>query len=171
MAAPPGGTAVRSSRSGVTPGGLHDRGGFPVLSHGEPTMIMMTGSWSGAPERPAGRPRLALGPAWPDNLAAQGGGPATIGSQAQPGKFPVPVLGMIGEDPPHDVPGRAARQVEYEVGVLRHHHSLCALAAMIQSGPWESVAAKRAWLGQMSDRTRGGSRPPAVASWRLRDVR
>jgi len=85
------------------------------------------------PERPASRPRPARGPAWPDNLAAQGGGAATIGSQAQSGKFPVPVFGVIREDPPHDVPGRAARQAEYEVGVLRHYHSLCAPAAMIQS--------------------------------------
>ena len=50
-----------------------------------------------------------------DNLAPQGRRPATIGSQAHPGEFPVPVLSVVSKDSPRDVPGRAARQVEYQV--------------------------------------------------------
>jgi len=125
-----------------------------------------------APELAASRLRLAQGPARADNLAPQGGCPATIGSQAQPGKFPVAVFGMIRQDPPDNVPRCAARQVEYEVGVLRHYHSLCAPAAMIQS-PCGNQSPRNVLVGtdERSDRTCGGTRPPAVPSWRLRDVR
>ena len=88
---------------------------------------------SGSPEVVAESAFLCASGPRPDNLAAQGGYAATIGSQTQLGKLPVPVLGVVREDPPRDVPGRAARQVEYQVGVLRHYHLLCAPTAMIQS--------------------------------------
>jgi len=123
---------------------------------------------SSPPELAAGRALAVAGRAWPDNLAAQGRCPATIGSQAQSGEFPVPVLSVIGKDSPRDISGRAARQVEYQVGVLRHHHLLCAQTAMIQSACGnQSPRNALGWTGERCEQTRGAGRQPAVASWRL----
>ena len=125
---------------------------------------------SGPPELSAGRAFAGVGRAWPDNLAAQGRCPATIGSQAQSGEFPVPVLSVIRKDSPHDISRRAARQVEYQVGVLRHHHLLCAQTAMIQSACGNQLPRNAlGWTGERCEQTRGASRRPTVASWRLSD--
>jgi len=69
-----------------------------------------------------------------DNLPPQGGLPATVRVEPQSRELPVAVLGMIGQDPPGDFPGHAARQVEHEVGILCHRSSLCVTGELVQSG-------------------------------------
>ena len=121
---------------------------------------------SRTPELAAGGVSLRVGRPWPDNLAPQGRRAATIGSQTHPGKLPVPVLSVVRKDSPRDVPGCAARQVEYQVGVLRHYHLLCAQMAMIQSACGNQFA-RNALGGLGSDvKGRGASGRPKVASGR-----
>jgi hypothetical protein len=50
------------------------------------------------------------------------------------GPAPSAVSGMVGQDPPGDLAGRAARQVEHQVGILCHRSSLCLTGAVVQSG-------------------------------------
>jgi len=38
------------------------------------------------------------------DLAPQGGFPASVRVQAEPGELPVPVLGVVGQDAPRSVP-------------------------------------------------------------------
>ena len=54
------------------------------------------------------------------DLAPQGDFPASVRIQAEPGKLPVPVFGVISQDSPRRVPGRAAGEVDHTVGKLGH---------------------------------------------------
>src|SRR5690242_18315675 len=116
---------ARSCPAGVTSGGLARRTARVLAGCRGMRRTASAFAESGTPELAAVGAFASASGSWPDNLAAQGGRAATIGSQTQLGELPVPVLGVVCKDPPRDVPGRAARQVEYQVGVLRHHHLLC----------------------------------------------
>src|SRR5215471_6055992 len=54
------------------------------------------------------------------DLAPQGSFPASVRVEPEPGKLPVPVLGVISQDSPRRVPGRAAGEVDHTVGKLGH---------------------------------------------------
>ena len=77
------------------------------------------------------RPRLGWSsecPDWAYDSPSEGSLPAAVGVEREPGQFPVPVLGVVGQDPPRGVAsisGRTAWQVHDEVGVLGHR-SYCA---------------------------------------------
>ena len=65
---------------------------------------------------------------WAYDSPSEGSLPAAVGVEREPGQFPVPVLGVVGQDPPRGVAsisGRSAWQVHDEVGVLGHR-SYCA---------------------------------------------
>ena len=67
-------------------------------------------------------------PDWAYDSPSEGSLPAAVGVEREPGQFPVSVLGVVGQDPPRgvaSVSGRAAGQVNDEVGVLGHR-SYCA---------------------------------------------
>jgi hypothetical protein len=65
--------------------------------------------------------------------APQGGFPAAIRVEFEPGEFPVTVLRVIRKDLPCGVPGQPAREVDNEVGVLGHRISLCAVGPPAQT--------------------------------------
>ena len=77
------------------------------------------------------RPRLGWSsecPDWAYDSPSEGSLPAAVGTEREPGQFPVSVLGVVGQDPPRGVAsisGRSAWQVHDEVGVLGHR-SYCA---------------------------------------------
>ena len=54
------------------------------------------------------------------DLAPQGGFPAPVREEPEPGEFPVPVLGVVCQDPPGRVARRAAGKVDHTVGILEH---------------------------------------------------
>jgi hypothetical protein len=89
--------------------------------HGRPggsaESIAAEGVGSGGPGGRAGDTWSGLA----DDSSAQSGLAAAVGEQPHLGEFPVPVLGVVSQYAPRVVPRRSARQVEYEVGVLRHH--------------------------------------------------
>ena len=65
---------------------------------------------------------------WAYDSPSEGSLPAAVGVEGEPGQFPVPVLGVVGQDPPRgiaSISGRSAWQVHDEVGVLGHR-SYCA---------------------------------------------
>jgi hypothetical protein len=76
--------------------------------------------------------RLSECPDGAYDAPTEGSLPAAVGVEPDPGEFPVAVLSVIRKDPPRGVPGRSARQVDDEVGVLGHCLLLCLSSLRIQ---------------------------------------
>src|SRR6266705_6046120 len=83
---------------------------------------------------------------------------------------------MVGQYPPGSVSRHSARQVEDQVGVLRHHSLLCSIAAVVQSGLRKragrlaGTAGPRRHVGGVGRGSRlavhsAACGPAAVASW------
>ena len=64
--------------------------------------------------------RGSAGPDLADDGTPQGGLPAAVGVEPEPGQFPLAVLGMVGQYSPRGVAGGAAGKVDLKVGVLGH---------------------------------------------------
>src|SRR6516165_12819618 len=72
---------------------------------------------------------------------SEGSLPAAVGVEPEPGQFPVPVFGVVGQDPPRGVSSisrRSAWQVHDEVGVLGHR-SYCALVHRCFNLWWQNL--------------------------------
>jgi hypothetical protein len=60
---------------------------------------------------------------WAYDSPSEGSLPAAVGVEQEPGKFPVSIFGVVGQDLPCGVPsvsGGSAGQVHDQVGILSH---------------------------------------------------